>query len=215
MLKMPAAKLELCHKEIANDKWQWKCRRPSANGHTDWRQGRPAMQMLFPPKFRPKVSYHQGERKFGARRDHGARHHAGCDLYAPVGTEVLAVAHGTVRHVGPFYRVHHKGLNEEYVWVVEVDHGFCVVRYGEVTKQLPPGIRQGATVVRGQVVGLVGQMAHITHSMLHFEMYSGKAKGALSQPGHKPYMRRSDLLDPTSHLDMALMQAGAIGAVHA
>ena len=163
------------------------------------------------------MSYHQGAQIWCARRDHGARHPAaGCDLYAPVGTEVLAVAHGTVRHVGPFYRVHHKGLNEEYVWAVEVDHGFCVVRYGEVAKQLPPGIRQGATVVRGQVVGLVGQMAHITHSMLHFEMYSGKAKGCAQPTGSQAiHAPQQPPRSKTSHLDMALMQAGAIGAVHA
>jgi hypothetical protein len=31
VFKMPDAKLQFCHKETANDAWQFKCRRPSAN----------------------------------------------------------------------------------------------------------------------------------------------------------------------------------------
>ena len=31
VLKMPEARLQYCHKEDANDRWQFKCRRPSGN----------------------------------------------------------------------------------------------------------------------------------------------------------------------------------------
>jgi hypothetical protein len=40
---------------------------------------------------------------FGARRSHGKRTHAGCDLYAMAGTEVRAMADGIVRIVSYFY----------------------------------------------------------------------------------------------------------------
>ena len=48
--------------------------------------------MLFPLSFRPAESYHERPRSFGAPRDGGTRSHAGCDLYAPIGTPVRAVA---------------------------------------------------------------------------------------------------------------------------
>ena len=51
---------------------------------------------IFPLHVRPKESYKEPPRSFGSSRDHGARKHAGCDLYAPAGTEVLAVEDGTV-----------------------------------------------------------------------------------------------------------------------
>jgi hypothetical protein len=35
--------------------------------------------------------------------------------------------------------------------------------------------------------------------MLHFEMYSGRLNGALTQNGNK-YQRRPDLMDPSGHL---------------
>lgn len=157
--------------------------------------------MLFPLKFRPKESYHERPRSFGSPRDSGHRKHAGCDLYAAVGTPVLAVADGRVLAVYSFY---------QGSWAVEVDHKSFVVRYGEVSKDIPPGIKAGQTVKRGQVVGRVGHLAHVTHSMLHFEMYSGKASGALTNRANKPFMRRSDLMDPTFYLDSALIEAGHV-----
>jgi len=40
-------------------------------------------------------------------------------------------------------------------------------------------------------------------SMLHLELYSGKVTGPLTNPSNKPYLRRSDLIEPTSILDKA------------
>jgi hypothetical protein len=66
-----------------------------------------------------------GIRVFGYRRDGGARLHAGCDLYAPVGTPIFAIADGEVILAPyPFYLGTH---------AIEVYHkGVGVVRYGEV-----------------------------------------------------------------------------------
>ena len=51
--------------------------------------------MLFPLKQRPALSYHSGVRTFGAPRGNG-RLHAACDLIAPVGTPIFAVAKGVI-----------------------------------------------------------------------------------------------------------------------
>ena len=56
---------------------------------------------VFPLHVRPKESYKEPPRSFGSSRDHGARKHAGCDLYAPAGTEVLAVDVHTGRPAWP------------------------------------------------------------------------------------------------------------------
>jgi murein DD-endopeptidase MepM/ murein hydrolase activator NlpD len=155
--------------------------------------------MLFPLHFRPKQSYHEAPRSFGSRRDHGNRLHAGCDLYTSVGTPILAVADGTVLQAGPFY---------DGTWSVVVDHDDFVVRYGEVKPHLPKEIKPGASVKRGQVVAYVGHLKHLVQAMLHFEMYSGDTDGSLTDRSNKPYMRRSDLIDPTPYLDAAVVEAG-------
>src|ERR1039457_5859362 len=56
---------------------------------------------IFPLRKRPAASYKERPRGFGNPRANGARKHAGCDLYAPVGTEVLAVEDGEVI-AGPY-----------------------------------------------------------------------------------------------------------------
>src|ERR1039458_8888777 len=51
---------------------------------------------IFPLRKRPAASYKERPRGFENPRANGARKHAGCDLYAPAGTEVLAVEAGEV-----------------------------------------------------------------------------------------------------------------------
>jgi murein DD-endopeptidase MepM/ murein hydrolase activator NlpD len=146
----------------------------------------------FPLKQRPAASYHERPRAYGSPRDNGKRQHAGCDLYAPVGSPVVAVADGTVvRGPYPFYDV---------VYALEVEHpGIGIVRYGEVTKTSP--IHQGDQVTAGQVIAYVGHMQTVNQSMLHFELFSGCEDGPLTDRAHAPFMRRADLIDPTAFLD--------------
>jgi hypothetical protein len=153
--------------------------------------------LLFPLRKRPAYSYKDSGREFGAYRD-GGRLHAGCDLLAPEGTEVLAIDNGTViQGPYPFFDV---------VYAIEVQHDSgIVVRYTEIQQTLPRGISAGARVTRGQVIGYVGLMTSES-SMLHFEMYKGTVNGELST-GSGPYRRRSDLMDPTSFLDSAPLVA--------
>jgi len=147
---------------------------------------------IFPLRRRPKESYKERPRAFGSPRGKGGRKHAGCDLYALAGSEVLAVEDGTVVR-GPysFYDV---------VSAIEVRHPSGIVRYGEIS-HAAEGIASGAHVKAGQVLGYVGKMKTVAQSMLHLEMFAGAAEGPLTNRSNPPFLRRADLLDPTAFLD--------------
>jgi murein DD-endopeptidase MepM/ murein hydrolase activator NlpD len=139
-------------------------------------------------------------RAFGSRRSHGARAHAGCDLYFPVGTTIHAIAAGTVT-LGPypFY---------DGTYALEVDHGTFLARYGEIQKSAM--VRQGDRVTPGQPIAKVGKLNSISNSMLHLELYDKSASGALTVKNAQtkktasgiPFMRRRDLIDPTAKLNV-------------
>lgn len=155
-----------------------------------------AKSMRFPMAARPTQSYKDGMRRFGANRAKG-RLHAGCDLYAPVGTPIYALDEGEViRSVYYFYLG---------TYALEVQHPGFVARYGEITRDVPAGVKKGARVERGQRLGAVGLLEGINMSMLHLELYSGRVSGPLTVRGNKPYQRRSDLIDPASILDAAVL----------
>lgn len=145
------------------------------------------------PQWIPSYSYHQRPRSFGAPRSSGKRRHAGCDLYAPEGSPVRAVWHGRVINVYEFY-----GKAD----AVEVDHGTLgVVRYGEINVD-KDAVRTGLVLQSGDTIGSVARLAGMgdIHPMVHFELYSGRGQGKLTQPGND-FKRRADLLDPTQFLD--------------
>lgn len=148
----------------------------------------------FPLAKRPTTSYKEGMRRFAWRR--GAnRIHAACDLYGSVGDAVNAVNDGVILR-GPY--AFYGG-----VYAVEAVHtGGFVVRYGEVLGKVAAGISSGTKIAKGRAVGFVGQVGgHGKLSpMLHFELYSGKQEGPLTQRGAKGYQRRGDLLNPTDYL---------------
>ena len=153
-------------------------------------------QYLYPLKTSKKAtSYKSGAGRFGSNRSNGKRKHGGCDLYAPTGTEVRAMADGVVRYVGYFYE------NTDHIEVVHDKH---IIRYGEVLlgKSL---VKAGDPVSRGQVIGYVGKLSiKVPSMMLHLEMYSNpRDKGTLS--GNSIYKRRSDLIDPTPFLDSSTL----------
>lgn len=148
---------------------------------------------------------------FGAGRS-GGRVHAGCDLYFTndgggvyhggyhaynEGTPIYAVKSGVIKAYYAFYQ----GTS-----ALEVDHGDFVIRYGEVDDGgLPGGLRVGSKVSAGQHIAWMGDLAMSSGSwsMLHFEIFSGKAGGSLTNAGnwhydHVPdrnYQRRRDLMD--------------------
>jgi len=157
-------------------------------------------EFFFPFKQLPSVNWTEGIRAFGSRRSHGARAHAGCDLYFPVGTTIHAITAGTVT-LGPydFY---------EGTYALEIDHGAFLARYGEIQKSAL--VRQGDRVTAGQPIAKVGKLNSITNSMLHLELYDKSAEGALTVRNNQtkktangvPFMRRRDLIDPTAKLNV-------------
>lgn len=148
---------------------------------------------LFPLKARTD-SYKNGFARFGSNRSGGKRKHAGCDLYAPAGTEIRAMADGVVRNVYYFY---------DNTDAIEIVHPKHIIRYGEVRKGKAL-VKAGDKVVKGQVIAYVGSLTTngIPSMMLHLEMYSNpNNKSTLN--GTSVYKRRSDLIDPTPFLDSA------------
>jgi len=153
----------------------------------------------FPFARLPTADWTHAPRAFGSSRSGGARAHAGCDLYAPLGTWIYAVADGEViRGPYPFYC-------ETYA--LEVHHGNYVIRYGEVQRHTM--VRQGERVKAGQPIAKVGHLVgiNVASDMLHLEMYRGNRSGDLTVytgGAHRadgvPYQRRADLMDPTSYL---------------
>jgi murein DD-endopeptidase MepM/ murein hydrolase activator NlpD len=131
--------------------------------------------MPFPLPFIPKQSYKHGGLRFGADRRKGQRKHAGCDLLAPKGTPIFAVADGFV--VDPPWPFYHG------CWAMAVNHGGYIVRYCEFmepTKAQKERLRLGGSVTAGEVIAHVGKM--LKDSMLHFEVYARQRPGPVHQP---------------------------------
>jgi murein DD-endopeptidase MepM/ murein hydrolase activator NlpD len=157
-----------------------------------------AASCFFPFDHLPEPNWTAPPRSFASNRG-GGRAHAACDLYFPVGTIIHAIADGkVVRGPYPFYAG---------TFAIEIDHGDFIARYGEVQ----PGafVKQGEQVKACQPLAKVGRLNGMTVSMLHLELYDKSASGPLTvsaaQSGRaasgRPYLRRKDLMDPTSKLN--------------
>ncbi|CAN5904267.1 hypothetical protein BH11BAC7_BH11BAC7_04460 [soil metagenome] len=132
-------------------------------------------------------------RYFGAGRiSSGGRYHAGIDLYADLGDPIVAIDHGVIINHYPFCC----GKNKT-TYSLLVRHSNVVVNYGEVAKELAPGLRKKSIVVPGQIIGYVGKNPHGS-SMLHFEMYSADTTANIKWFVGKP--APSKLYDPTTYL---------------
>lgn len=110
-----------------------------------------ASGLCFPLSFIPGESYKDGMRRFGAYLPDG-RKHAGCDLYAPVGTKIYAMADGTI--------VDHRSYYLD-MYQITVNHGDFIARCGEVKpngERLATGLQVGSQVRKGQHIGYVDQL---------------------------------------------------------
>jgi murein DD-endopeptidase MepM/ murein hydrolase activator NlpD len=94
--------------------------------------------------------------------------HAGLDIAGERGQPVYATAAGTVTHTG---------FQGGYGNLIVLDHGFGLeTRYGHL---LNYGVKQGAKVKRGDLIGHVGNTGRSTGYHLHYEVL---ANGKLLNP---------------------------------
>ena len=152
----------------------------------------------FPLDQRPNQSFTSRTPSFGASRNSGERIHAAIDLYREIDEPVFSLAPGVViRSLQPFYGG---------TYAIEVLHsGGFVARYGELTAKEVKNVSIGKQVKMGDRLGYIGKVnSGCCVPMLHFELYSGKLRGPLSQAGAKIngvlYARRRDLIDPTKYM---------------
>ena len=91
------------------------------------------------------------------------------------------------------------------------------MRYGEISPDLPKGVRKGVAITEGQVIASVG--VQCGNSMLHFEMFDDPSRlDSLTDLSNQKYLyvplanyqRRNDLLDPTGYLDRWYSELPAI-----
>ncbi|MEL6273500.1 MAG: M23 family metallopeptidase, partial [Bacteroidota bacterium] len=100
---------------------------------------------------------------WGAPRDGGKRKHEGVDIFAPKGTNLLAVADGEVT------RVKEGGLGGKVVWCWAPEYNLSIY-YAHLDEQL---VSKGDRIRRGEIIGTVGNTgnAHNTPPHLHFGIY--------------------------------------------
>lgn len=165
------------------------------------------MALYFPaPKY--NGNYKQGMAQFGWRRP-GGRVHAACDIYAPLKSDVVAVADGTIVESGEFY------LKTQ---AIAIRHeGIGIIRYGEILEIPKEFLKIDAPVKAGDVIGKVGQVIKVS-PMLHFELFDGTKSGILTDRRkgieyynedvlkNANYQRRADLMNPTKLLDRLLVE---------
>lgn len=131
-------------------------------GHTDYYNH--AGQSLRRTFLRSPLSFSRISSHFGNRRHpilKVRRMHHGLDYVAPAGTPVSCVADG---------RVISAGWAGGYGRLVEVSHsGGYTTRYGHLSR-VGRGIRAGAAVSQGQIIGYVGTSGLSTGPHLHYEV---------------------------------------------
>ncbi len=141
-----------------------------------------------------------GGKAFGAARRRGKRHHAGVDMLAPRGAEVVAPESGTIVATQRFTKFK-TGATATSALLLQTDSG-PVILLGEVIpgswNQYAAGI--GSRVEGGQVVAQVGTNPGGS-TMLHYEMYTeGTSRNRQWFKGATP---PPELLDPTQYLETA------------
>ena len=116
-----------------------------------------------------------------AARRFGLTMHQGVDFAAETGTPIYAAMAGTVTGARP---------NGGYGNWIEISHeGDLQTIYGHMFA-FAPGIKEGVTVDRGQLIGFVGSTGRSTGPHLHFELLH---KGTPSDPIMHPALRRPQL----------------------
>jgi murein DD-endopeptidase MepM/ murein hydrolase activator NlpD len=91
--------------------------------------------------------------------------HKGVDFAAPTGTPIMAAGTGVVRKARWF------GSFGKYVRIAHAN-GYETA-YAHLSR-IAPGVREGARVRQGQIIGRVGTTGRSTGPHLHYEVMAGK-----------------------------------------
>ncbi|MDZ7774066.1 MAG: peptidoglycan DD-metalloendopeptidase family protein [Balneolaceae bacterium] len=126
-------------------------------------EGNSVQKALLKAPFRYNQRISSG---FNPRRFHPVlkerRPHNGVDYAAPHGTPVLSTGAGTVVEAG------YRGANGN--WVKIRHNGTFDTAYLHLSG-FASGIRRGATVDQGEVIGYVGATGRVTGTHLHYQLY--------------------------------------------
>jgi murein DD-endopeptidase MepM/ murein hydrolase activator NlpD len=148
------------------------------------------------------LSYRRISSGFSYNRRHPIlkirRPHLGIDYVAPSGTPVSALGEGTVQFAG------YKGANGNLV-ILRHSKGFTTY-YGHL-RNLRKGIRRGARVAQGDVIGYVGATGRATGPHLDFRIKQGSRfvnplqvnvprKGGIPQELRADYDKARSALEP-------------------
>ncbi len=148
---------------------------------------------------RAPVEFSRVSSRFNLSRRHPVlnriRAHKGVDYAAPTGTPVRAAGSGRVRFVG------NKG---GYGKVIELDHSRGIVTvYGHLSR-FAKGLRPGAKVNLGSVIGYVGKTGLATGPHLHYEY---RVNGTHKDPQKVPLPKA----EPIPATQLALFQDQTAG----
>lgn len=124
----------------------------------------PNGQTLRKPFLRTPVEFARISSKFNPRRLHPVLHtiraHKGVDYAAPVGTPVRASGDGVLSLVE---------TQRGYGKVIEIQHGSSYSTLYAHLNGFASGIKNGAKVKQGQIIGYVGKTGLVTGAHLHYE----------------------------------------------
>ncbi|WP_138430017.1 M23 family metallopeptidase [Fodinibius saliphilus] len=88
--------------------------------------------------------------------------HEGLDFRASVGTEIVATGDGTVKYAG---------LKGTFGRLIIIDHEFGYETYYAHLSSYAKGIKPGAKVKRGDLIGFSGQTGRVEGPHLHYEVH--------------------------------------------
>ncbi|MFA6058588.1 MAG: peptidoglycan DD-metalloendopeptidase family protein [Taibaiella sp.] len=124
----------------------------------------PNGQTLRKPFLRTPVEFARISSKFNPRRLHPVLHtiraHKGVDYAAPIGTPVRASGDGVISLAE---------TQRGYGKVIEIQHGSSYSTLYAHLNGFASGMKNGAKVKQGQIIGYVGKTGLVTGAHLHYE----------------------------------------------
>lgn len=162
------------------------------------------MKKYWPvPNCYKKFVAKKGTSAFRAYRWYGR--HEGIDIWAPLGSRVVAIEDGKVVKTDWFTSPSTSNFRYRKTYYLMVQNDSRnVALYGEIRK---PKLKVGKRVKAGQIIGYIGRVLRKKEIksgespyMLHFELYKKGTKNSSTWYNKKP----KQLLNPTKYLELLL-----------